>query len=90
MHVTAHRPPAGPRSTVTGAMAGQAAPSAAHPSRASAHDHRGIDLGWLAGCIGLIAVATALGHPDATRRTATRGRSGVVALLRLSRGLARQ
>jgi hypothetical protein len=38
-------------------------------------EHHGINLGWLAACIGLIALATALGHPDATHRVAARARA---------------
>jgi hypothetical protein len=62
-----------------------AAPGAAHrprttPASATHHatnhaEHHGIDLGWLAACIGLIALATALGHPDGTRRAAARTRA---------------
>jgi hypothetical protein len=46
-----------------------------------AQRHGGLDLGWLAACIGLVAAATALAHPDATRKVARRGRAGVGALL---------
>lgn len=42
----------------------------------------GIDIGWLVACLGLVAVATALGHPDRARRAAQRGRAGLGALLR--------
>jgi hypothetical protein len=87
-HLTAHGPLAGPRSAIADSPSTHSAPSASPRTHISNHD--GINLGWLAACIGLIAVATALGHPDATRRTAARGRSGLGALLRLSRGLARQ
>ena len=89
-HMTARTPLAGPRSAVPGMSAHGTSPSAAPQAHRSGASHDGIDLGWLAACIGLIAVATALGHPDATRRTAARGRSSVGALLRLSRGVARQ
>jgi hypothetical protein len=56
-------------------------------SHHATHPHHGIDLGWLAACLGLIAAATALGHPDGTRRIATRGHARIGALLRpASRG----
>jgi hypothetical protein len=65
-----------------------ATPRHAHSTGA----HHGINVGWLAACIGLIALATALGHPDGTRRAAasTRaaavwGRNGLGVLLRTSR-----
>jgi Peptidase family M23 len=71
-------------------------PHAAEPSSTSANTraasgsrgtHHGVDFGWLAACLGLIAAATALGHPDGTRRVAARGRARVGALLRpASRG----
>jgi hypothetical protein len=46
-------------------------PAAAHPP------HHGINLGWLAACVGLIALATALAHPDGARRATARGRGFV-------------
>jgi hypothetical protein len=49
----------------------QRAPAARGPG----HPRHGINVGWLAACIGLIALATALGHPDGTRRAAARGRA---------------
>jgi Peptidase family M23 len=49
-----------------------------HPSAAS---HGGINLGWLMACLGLIAAATALGRPDATRKLANHGRTRLTALL---------
>jgi hypothetical protein len=49
----------------------------------SAHSSGGgINLGWLLACLGLIAAATALGGPDATRKLATRGRTRLSGLLR--------
>jgi hypothetical protein len=51
----------------------RAASSDPEPRVAGPH-HQGINLGWLAACVGLIALATALGHPDATRRATARGR----------------
>jgi hypothetical protein len=89
-HPTARVPLAGPRSTVAGAPASGTTQPAAPHAHNSAGSHHGIDLGWLAACIGLITVATVLGHPDAARRTAARGRSRLDALLRLSRASARQ
>jgi hypothetical protein len=56
------------------------APEPAH--RPDASPHRGINVGWLAACLGLIAAATMLGHPDQTRTAATRGRAGLASLLR--------
>jgi peptidase M23-like protein len=80
--------PAGPRSSLADAVrtpTGQAAPT--HPRSVTHRAGKGIDLAWLAACVGLIAVATALGHPAGTRRTVARGRSGLGALLRpASRG----
>jgi hypothetical protein len=49
---------------------------ASHPRR------RGIDVGWLAACLGLVLAATALGNPAATRRAAVRTRVALGALLR--------
>lgn len=71
------------------------APHAPPNPRASRHaasrrghsPHHGVDLGWLAACLGLVAAATALGHPDGTRRAAKRGRATVAGLLRpITRG----
>jgi hypothetical protein len=50
-------------------------------SEATAGGRGGIDLGWLAACLGLVAAATALGHPDQARRAAERGHAGFRALL---------
>jgi hypothetical protein len=71
--------------------AGRGAPRVAAQEGAPRHaEHRpghGIDLGWLAACLGLVAAATALGHPDATRRAAGRGGAKLTALLRpITRG----
>jgi hypothetical protein len=41
----------------------------------------GINVGWLLACLGLIAAATALGRPDATRQLARHGRTRLTALL---------
>jgi hypothetical protein len=71
--VTAAQPvavPAGPHATPP-----HAPPAETRRPTAATHAHHGINLGWLAACIGLIAAATALGHPDATRRAANRGRA---------------
>jgi Peptidase family M23 len=73
----------------------EAGPASAPPPAAPAPVHRGgsrsheggINVGWLLACLGLIAAATALGGPDATRKLATRGRVRLTALLRpASRG----
>jgi hypothetical protein len=54
---------------------GSRTPAPSHPEPTAARPlHHGVNLGWLAACAGLIALATALGHPDGTRRTAARGR----------------
>jgi peptidase M23-like protein len=77
--------PAGPRSPSSShaASAAQASrPHGTHP------DTGGIDLAWLAACLGLVAAATALGHPDQTRKLAARSRTGLAALLRRRRGSA--
>jgi murein DD-endopeptidase MepM/ murein hydrolase activator NlpD len=47
----------------------------AHAARAAGDPHHGINVGWLAACIGLVALATALGHPDGARRATARGRA---------------
>jgi hypothetical protein len=44
----------------------------------------GINVGWLAACVGLVAAATALGRPDATRKLALRSRTRLSGLLRLA------
>ena len=76
--------PHGPAALEASASPGHAAsaePHAAHPS------HHGIDVGWLAACLGLVAAATALGHPDGTRKLAARGHARIGAVLRpVSRG----
>lgn len=77
--------PAGSRSPAPRGPApesGAAHPASAHPASASAGARHGLHLGWLAACAGLVAAATALGHPDGTRRLAVRGRARVNALLR--------
>jgi hypothetical protein len=69
------------------------APAAAEPPRGSGPPPRtrpapgpggdgGLDLGWLAACLGLVVAATALGRPDAARAAAGRGRAVAGALLR--------
>jgi hypothetical protein len=67
-----------------------AAPAPAPPAPArprAAHPDRGVNVGWLAALLGLVAAATALGRPDATRKLATRGRTQLTALVRpASRG----
>jgi hypothetical protein len=83
-------PPAalrGPGAAEVGASAETAAAPGPHNHRASRGTHHGIDLGWLAACLGLVAAATALGHPDGTRRLTARGRARLGAVLRpASRG----
>lgn len=81
------KPSVGPSSEHAARPARGTGSPAAHPGAGSHHAGTGIDLGWLAACISLIAVATALGHPDGARRTVARGRAGLAALLRpASRG----
>jgi hypothetical protein len=53
-----------------------------HERRVAEGGHGGINVGWLVACLGLIAAATALGRPDATRKIAARGRARVIGLLR--------
>jgi hypothetical protein len=63
-----------------------AAPAHAHDRGSRSHDG-GFNVGWLLACLGLIAAATALGGPDATRKLAIRGRTRLTALLHpVSRG----
>jgi hypothetical protein len=58
-----------------------------HGHPATTGSRHGIDVGWLAACLGLIAAATALGHPDGTRKLTARGRARIGAVLRpASRG----
>jgi hypothetical protein len=52
-----------------------ATPQRTLATRSPGRPHHGINLGWLAACIGLIALATALGHPDSTRKAAARSRA---------------
>jgi hypothetical protein len=82
-HTAPGRPPAAARMSPGGAhvLAGDTGPrgsthAVSNPdrSRSAAHRHHGINLGWLAACVGLIALATALGHPGGTQRVARRGR----------------
>ena len=42
----------------------------------------GVDLGWLAALVGLVAAATCLGRPEGARRAARRGRTAATGLLR--------
>jgi hypothetical protein len=65
-------PGIGPHSATE--TAESAAPHYAPATPGATHSH-GINLGWLAACIGLIALATALGHPDGTRQAAARSRA---------------
>jgi peptidase M23-like protein len=89
----AHERPGGARPGVSPARGPAGAPQPAHASRepmhtsrgqTGSHGHggRGIDLGWLAACLGLIAAATALGRPDTARKLALQGRARFGALLR--------
>jgi hypothetical protein len=78
------RGPAGPPQP-----AARRAPTPANRRPAGSHGHggHGVDLGWLAACLGLIATATALGRPHTARKLAMRGRARFGALLRpASRG----
>jgi hypothetical protein len=75
--------PAGPR----GPASNHAAWVSRSPRAHAAHtDPGGIDLAWLAACLGLVAAATALGHPDQARKLAARSRAGLAAMLRRRRG----
>jgi hypothetical protein len=66
----------GPRSATVGPGGVPRASAAATPRHAHATSpHHGVNLGWLAACVGLIALATALGHPDGTKRAAGRSRA---------------
>jgi hypothetical protein len=49
-------------------------PAAATPAHRAGAKKHGINLGWLAACIGLIALATVLGHPPGSRRADVRRR----------------
>jgi hypothetical protein len=69
------------------------APSPARPSLPHAAAPKspapggGINVGWLVACAGLIAAATALGRPEATRTLARRSRTRLTGLLHpLSKG----
>jgi hypothetical protein len=75
-HIAAPAPMRGPAPTATPHTVKPATPRAApHSSQG------GVNVGWLAACIGLIAAATALGQPDATRKLAARGRTRLSGLL---------
>jgi hypothetical protein len=56
--------------------------AATHHAHQAAHKPHGIDLGWLAACLGLVAAATALGHPVGTTRFAKRSHARIAGLLR--------
>lgn len=76
-------PGTGPGSAVAASGTGGAGARAANRRTGSqAASGGGIDIGWLAACLGLVAAATMLGHPQRTRDAAARGRAGVLALLR--------
>ena len=49
---------------------------------AAKHDAGGVDVGWLAALLGLLAAALCLGRPDASARAARAGRARLVALVR--------
>ena len=81
---TGSRPAGGPSPTpLRGQSSTAPLPATPHHSHA-APQHHGIDLGWLAACLGLVALATALGHPTGTTRLANRSRARITALLRLA------
>jgi hypothetical protein len=46
------------------------------------HASGGLDIGWLAALVGLLAAALCLGRPDASARAARTGRDRIGALLR--------
>jgi murein DD-endopeptidase MepM/ murein hydrolase activator NlpD len=56
--------------------------SAPDASRTAAGGGGGVDLGWLAACVGLVLAAACLGHPDRARAAAGRGRRAAAVLLR--------
>jgi hypothetical protein len=70
------------RGPFAAASPGRRPVGADHGTHRSPGSHSGIDLGWLVACIGLVAVATALGHPDGARSVAERGRARLEALMR--------
>jgi hypothetical protein len=61
----------------TGPHGEASSPASRHmpTARPARHSHHGLNIGWLAACIGLIALATVLGHPGGTRKAAARGRA---------------
>jgi pyruvate/2-oxoglutarate dehydrogenase complex dihydrolipoamide acyltransferase (E2) component len=81
-----HAATAAPRAARGPGGAGRAAPAHGAPVAAVADLARpggtGIDLGWLAVCLGLVAAATALGHPGPAKKVGRRGRTGLAAILR--------
>ncbi len=71
---------AAPHGAAAPADRGIDAPNASR--RAAGRGEGGIDLGWLAACVGLVLAATCLGHPDRARAAAGRGRRAAAVLLR--------
>jgi hypothetical protein len=57
-------------------------PTAAARRQHARSSQGGINVAWLVACLGLIAAATALGRPDATRKLASDGRARLTGLLR--------
>jgi hypothetical protein len=55
---------------------------AASGRRAGPGHSGGLDLPWLAACLGLVAAACALGRPAGTRAAAVRGRDVFASLLK--------
>ncbi|MEA2422749.1 MAG: hypothetical protein QOF55_1848 [Thermoleophilaceae bacterium] len=79
-HRRAAAPGRGPDGARQLAQRGPVRPAAGVPHRGG-----GVELGWLAACIGLVMAATLLAHPDQARTVARRGRSGLGALTRPAR-----
>ena len=71
----------GPRSVA--ASSPERRVSVAHRDAGPAPSGRGgLDIGWLAACVGLVAAACALGRPDGAKAAAVRGREAFATLLR--------
>jgi hypothetical protein len=71
---------AGPRGAAGSTSPPAVAPPARHAGRPPSH--HGVDVGWLAALIGLIAASVCLGRPQDAARAARGGRATVGALLR--------
>jgi hypothetical protein len=86
-HAPAERADAPAPRGVRGSPTGPAPASPAHPRDSAPARSRGIDLGWLAACIGLIAAAALLAGPGGGRHARPKARAVFATLLRAgSRG----